>query len=127
MQNKLKDTPKDIEKLTEIKEYMQNIPAEIEKQKIEMNKCFEVYKILDSFNYRFTKEDMDRKWFIFGCPRDTLDLVQKRKKEMEKEKVKFQDEMKIQQDEFKEITENLERTILNFNQHQNLKNHEEVA
>ena len=32
---------------------------------------------------------MDRRWIIFGCPRDTMDLVQKRKKEMEKEKVFF--------------------------------------
>ena len=35
--------------------------------------------------------------------------------------------MKAQQEEFKETIDNLERTILNFNQHQMLKNHEEVA
>ena len=60
-----------------------------------MNKCFEVFKILDGFKYRFNKEDMDKRWIIFGCPRDTQELVIKRKKEMEKEKVKFQDEMKL--------------------------------
>lgn len=60
-----------------------------------MNKCFDVYKILEGFKYRFNKEDMDKRWFIFGCPRDTNDLVQKRKKEMDKEKVKFLEEMKL--------------------------------
>jgi dynein heavy chain len=60
-----------------------------------MNKCFDVYKILEAFKYRFNKEDMDRRWIIFGCPRDTIDLVNKRRKEMEKEKVKFQEDMKL--------------------------------
>jgi dynein heavy chain len=73
---------------------MQNIPVEIEKNKMEMNKCFEVYKILDEFSYRFNKEDMDRRWHVFGCPRDTLELVQKRRKECDKERTKFLDEMK---------------------------------
>lgn len=54
---------------------MQNIPQEIEKQKLEMNKVFEVYRILEGFKYRFNKEDMDRRWYVFGCPRDTNDLV----------------------------------------------------
>lgn len=34
---------------------------------------------------------------------------------MEKEKIKFLDDMKLNQEEFKETIDNLERTILNFN------------
>ena len=64
---------------------------------------------------------------VFGCPKDTLDIVEKRKKELEKEKVKFLDEMKLQQEDFKEMSENIERTVMNFHQYQNLKNYEEVA
>ena len=127
MQNKLREPTRNIEQLTELKSFMQNLPLDIEKQKIEMNKCFDIYRILEDFNFRFNKEDMDRRWHIFGCPRDTMDLVNKRKKDCEKEKVRFLDEMKEQQEEFRETIENLERTILNFNQHQQLKNHEEVA
>ena len=127
MQNKLREPTRNIEQLTELKSFMQNLPLDIEKQKIEMNKCFDIYRILEDFNFRFNKEDMDRRWHIFGCPRDTMDLVNKMKKDCEKEKVRFLDEMKEQQEEFRETIENLERTILNFNQHQQLKNHEEVA
>lgn len=29
---------------------------EMEKMKIEMNKCFDIYKILEGFNYRFSKD-----------------------------------------------------------------------
>ena len=54
------------------------MPAELEKIKLEMNKCFEVYKILEGFNFRFSKEDMDRKWNVFGGSRDVFDLIDRR-------------------------------------------------
>jgi dynein heavy chain len=53
---KLKEKPADIEKLTDIKDYIGNMPTEMEKMKIEMNKCFDIYKILEGFNYRFSKD-----------------------------------------------------------------------
>lgn len=112
IQNKIKEVPKDIEKLTEIREFMQNtVPQELEKQKVEMTKCFDIYKILEGFNYKFSKEDMDRKWTVFGSPKDTMELIAKRSKELEKEKLKFFDDMKLSQEEFRDVVDNLERTI----------------
>jgi len=46
MELKLKDIPKDIEKLTDIKDYIASMPMEMEKLKIEMTKCFDIYKIV---------------------------------------------------------------------------------
>ena len=43
-----------------------------------MNKCFDVFKILEGFNYRFSKDDLDKKWIIFGGIRDVLDLIKVR-------------------------------------------------
>ena len=52
IQGKMKENPTNIEKLTEIKEFMQNLPSEVDKLKIETQKCFDIYKILDEFSYR---------------------------------------------------------------------------
>ena len=41
-----------------------------------MNKSFDIIKILEGFKYRFTKEDMDKKWSIFGYPHDTMKLIE---------------------------------------------------
>jgi dynein heavy chain len=41
---------------------MENMPMELEKIKVDMNKCFDIYKILEDFNYPFSKEDMDKRW-----------------------------------------------------------------
>ena len=82
MENQLKESPKDIEKLTDIRDYITNMPSELDKMKIEMGKCFDVYKILEDFNYRFNKEDLDKRWLIFGSPKELLELVDKRNKEL---------------------------------------------
>lgn len=58
-----------------------------------MTKCFDVYKTLDGFQYRFSKDDMDRKWVIFGGSKEILELIEGRKKELEKDSVKFSEKM----------------------------------
>jgi len=77
-----------------MKEFMANIPVELDKIKVEMNKTFEVYTILENFNFRFSKDDMDKRWTIFGGPAEINTLIEKRLKELEKDKVKFQEAMK---------------------------------
>ena len=57
---------------------MSNIPNEIEKIKIDMNKCFDIYKTLEDFSYRFSKEEMDKRWNIVGSPKIILELIIKR-------------------------------------------------
>jgi len=51
---------------------MDNMPNELEKLKVDMNKCFDVYKILEDFNWRFKTEEMNRKWEVFSGPKDIL-------------------------------------------------------
>ena len=57
---------------------MNQAPQEIEKLKQEMTACFDVFKILEGFNFRFSKDDLDRKWIIFGGVKDTYELIAKR-------------------------------------------------
>lgn len=70
---------------------------------------------------------MNKRWMIFGGPRDVLEMMNARKKTLEKDQVKFMDEMKVAQDEFKQTIDNLERTIQNFHQHSKLDNHADIA
>lgn len=41
--------------------------------------------------------------------------------------MRFEEEMKTGQDDFKDVIENLERTIGNFDQYADIKNHEDIA
>ena len=44
-----------------------------------MNKAFDIYKILEDFKWRFTNDEMDKKWRIFGSNREVLELIEERK------------------------------------------------
>lgn len=70
IKSKLNEDPKDIEKLVELKEYIANLPIELEKLKTDMNKVFDIYKIMEDFNYKFSTEEMNKRWNVFAGPRD---------------------------------------------------------
>jgi dynein heavy chain, axonemal len=93
----------------------------------EISSCLEIYDTLEEFNYKFSVEDLNKRWLIFGGPKDTFELIEQRKTMLEDYIQKFSDEMKTKQEEFKENLESLERTIQNFGQYQNIHQHVEVA
>lgn len=124
---KLKEQPEDIEALTELKEYMQNLPNELLKIDGDQKSSLEIYKILEEFNFKFSKEDMNKRWQVFGNTKEVTELMDVRKNALEKDKVKFLDNMRNNQQEFKQMVESLEQTIHNFHSHQKIDNHEEIA
>jgi dynein heavy chain len=93
---------------------MTNLPQELEKMREDITDTIDIYEVLEEFDYKFSKEDMNKRWVIFGGPRDALEMMNARKKTLEKDQTKFMDEMKLGQDEFKQTLDNLERTIQNF-------------
>ncbi|KAL4440889.1 hypothetical protein ABPG74_009302 [Tetrahymena malaccensis] len=125
---KLNEDPNNIEKLVELQEYITNmLPIELEKLKSDMNKVFDVYKIMEDFNYKFTPDEMNKRWNVFAGPRDILQLINEREGKLDKLKQKFAEEMKEQQDEFKQNYENLEQTIQGFSSYIDIKNHSDMA
>jgi len=48
---------------------MNNMEIELTKLKVEMDKCFDIYKILEDCNWRFNSLEMNRRWEIFGGPK----------------------------------------------------------
>ncbi|CAK83095.1 unnamed protein product (macronuclear) [Paramecium tetraurelia] len=121
------EEPDTIEKLTLLKEYIGNLPQELEKMKIKMNQLFDVFKMLEEFNYRFPLDDFQRRWKIFGSPKEIKEMVEVRNGQLEKLKVKFSDDAKVQQEDFREQIENLERTIQEFHKHQDVSKNKDMA
>ncbi len=90
MNNKIESAPKDIEELTSIKDYMASIPNEIEKLMSDLKGCMGIYEILSQFNYKYHEdEDYDKKWRLFGSPKDTISKIDKQQAYLAKEQEKF--------------------------------------
>jgi dynein heavy chain len=51
----------------------------------DITETIEIYEVLEGFDYKFSKEDMNKRWVIFGGPRDVLELMSSRKKTLEKD------------------------------------------
>ena len=79
IKEKIKEKPQNIEKLTEIMEFMNIVPNDLEKIKQEIEKSMSIYSIMDEFNYCFQEEDIRRKWQVFGGPKDVIKLIEDQK------------------------------------------------
>lgn len=42
--------------------------------------------MLEDYSYKFNPKDLDKRWDIYGSPKDILELCEVRKIELEKEK-----------------------------------------
>jgi dynein heavy chain len=52
------------------------VPIELEKQKKEIEKSMELYDIMEKYNYKFTEEEIKKKWLVFGGPKDILKTME---------------------------------------------------
>ena len=127
MQEKVKEQPADIESLTNLKKYIQDVPNELEKVQTEIQNCLDIFTLLEDFQYRFPTDDLSKRWHVFGGPKDILELVENRKAVLDKEREKFQNNMLTSQEEFKESLEQIDRQILEFHQHSDINQYQEVA
>ncbi|OMJ85153.1 hypothetical protein SteCoe_13621 [Stentor coeruleus] len=127
MHREISKPPKDIEELTEIKDYISRVPVEIEKMKQEIEQNMSTFGILEKFQYRFTNDDMNKKWDLFGYPKKTAELNSMKNEELDKLKVGFQEAMSHDQEEFKEAIEDLENIVKTFVGYTDINTYKETA
>ena len=76
-----------IEELTSMKDYMQQVPNEIEKMSADIQACRNVYEILNKFSYKFPDdESYDKQWKAFGAPKYTMQKIDEQQKRLESQK-----------------------------------------
>ena len=47
----------------------------MEKKKLEIDKCLEIYDILEEFSYKFPREETEKKWRLYNQPKVCMDLI----------------------------------------------------
>ncbi|XP_015110698.1 dynein heavy chain 1, axonemal [Diachasma alloeum] len=69
MRRKLRDDPKSIEEVFEIREYMENLPLRITNLSDNVNRLKLEYEVLENFKWNVPDEDFCTKWQCIGYPR----------------------------------------------------------
>lgn len=82
---------------------------------------------MEKYNYKFTEEELRKKWLVFGGPREVFKVIEDQKVILEKEKHRFKDRMDHDQETFKTEIEEAERIIANFHTYSNMKDHVAVS
>lgn len=93
IKQKLTKPPENIEELTSITDKMAIIPSDLEKMKKEIEKSMEIYQIMEGYNFKFTEEELKKKWQVFGGPKEIIKTIEDQKAILEKEKHRFKDRM----------------------------------
>jgi dynein heavy chain len=95
--------------------------------KLDIDSSMKIYDMMEEFQYQFPEEDIKKKWNAFKGPKDICELIDAQKALMDKEKSKFENRMAQEQEEFKTEIEEIDRTIMNFYQYTEIKQHHAVA
>jgi dynein heavy chain, axonemal len=87
---KVESIPKDIEQLSDIKDFMNGLPNELDKQQNVIKQCMQIYDCLSFFHHKFEdEEEYDKMWNVFGAPKETMERIEKQQGFLDKEKEKF--------------------------------------
>lgn len=69
---------------------------------MDITQTLEVYSILEEFQYKFhDQDDYEKKWVLFGSPKETLSKIEKQSVSLNQKKDQFIKEMVSEQQAFK--------------------------
>ncbi|KAL4429885.1 hypothetical protein ABPG74_022908 [Tetrahymena malaccensis] len=119
--------PSNIEELTDIQNFISNVPTEMEKKKVEIDRILEIYDILDEFMYRLEKEAIKSKQEMQFLPKKTLQMLEKRISLLDDIKSNFLRDQQKDQDMFRKAIDAAQKKIMTFHSYTNINQHEEVA
>ena len=68
---------------------MENIPQELKQFEETISECLMIYDHLENYEFKFPKKDLDKRWEIFGSPKDIMELCEQRRSDLEADQRKF--------------------------------------
>nr|VZI05919.1 unnamed protein product [Spirometra erinaceieuropaei] len=86
---RLFERPNTIEELTELREYIDNIPETMEEQQENIDKCLADYDLIDDFYYNISNDDFTAKWTTIGWPNKVRNIVAQVEMQLEEDEERF--------------------------------------
>ena len=76
----VEQNPSNIEKLVELKEFMNSLPAELEKIKKDIEESNKIYELLEDFRYLLGPDDLRKRFTVMVKPKGIMEEVEKKKR-----------------------------------------------
>ncbi|KAL8439659.1 hypothetical protein Efla_004567 [Eimeria flavescens] len=110
----LKQQPQGIEELTDLREYIDDIPSKLEALALRIRTSLQLFDDLEAFKYKFFVEDHNLRWRLYGSPLEILELSNEVSAALVKDRARFLDEMLLQQSEFSTTITDLDDAVAGF-------------
>ena len=107
----------DIADLTKLKEYMQQVPILVQQQRGPIQDVMDSFELLESFNYRSSKELASHRWTCFAWPKTIIDCISVKELSLLSDRSLFMQEMKTAQEVLASEVLDMDKKIHNFNQY----------
>ncbi|DAZ96773.1 TPA: hypothetical protein N0F65_005771 [Lagenidium giganteum] len=123
----LSQTPKDIESLTALQEYINGIPAIMHPLQEELNQMMRDNALIDEFHHYVSDEHLRLTWNAQGWPNKIAAQSSRFKWALEERKGKFAKQMESEQERFEKTLASLLEEIESFARYDNLAFVDDVA
>ncbi|KAG3085473.1 Dynein heavy chain 1, axonemal [Phytophthora cactorum] len=123
----LSSTPKDIESLTALQEYITGLPALLAPMQEEILQMMRDNTLIDDFHHYVSDEHLRLTWQVQGWPSKVLAQSARFKHALEERKSKFAKQMESEQERFEKTLAALQDEIETFSRYDNLAFVEDVA
>jgi dynein heavy chain len=123
----LKKVPANVEEIAQIKEFISGLQPKLEECLLMRNEVNALYERLDSFHYNYTKDDVSRRWQVFGSPFSTVTLIDECQIVLREKQMVFEGLMMEEQSLFTAEIADLDGIIATFSRNNDLGKVEEIC
>ncbi|CAK4692632.1 unnamed protein product [Aphanomyces euteiches] len=120
-------TPKDVEGLTQLQEYISSVPTVIQPLQEEIRQMLNNNDLVDEFQFIVSDDHLRLKWNVLGWPNRIATQSSRFKWALEERKVKFAKQMEAEQDRFEKTLTSLTEEVDAFSRYDNLSHVEDIA
>ncbi|GMO20251.1 MAG: hypothetical protein Ta2E_11420 [Mycoplasmoidaceae bacterium] len=108
---KILQEPKKIEELDQTRQYIQTVPATLEKLHVRVVDQFKFFDFLDDYLHPISQDDFNTKWIVYGRAKHCQGLIEKTKSQLDGFFVKFEQELEVQMERFQADLDKLSRDV----------------
>lgn len=127
MCNRLRETPADIEALTDTREYMKSVPDSVRTYQGMIKRALSDWDLLEEFNISMSDDDSRVRWATYGWPKRIEEQLESTKTGLVEAEASFKAGLVEDQNEFGQQIEGLQMIVSGFGSHTDIKKSATVA
>ncbi|ESO89348.1 hypothetical protein LOTGIDRAFT_210379 [Lottia gigantea] len=124
---KLYEKPNCIEELSEIREWMKDIPEKLKDHQELIDKAMSDYELIEEFYYNLPTDDFNAKWTTIGWPHKIENQMQQTLIQLEADEERFRKLQSSDQTNFEDRMDNLQMVVAGMAAYTDVSKAQEVA